>query len=92
MTPREALEALGFRINAPRDGRVRVYGPEGGSWEEHADWPDSPAARKYIAGTLLREAEERASNTRAVAESAQRDAVAAEARAARLRAVAGRLK
>jgi hypothetical protein len=99
MTPREALEALGFRFVAvprSRGKSIEVFAPSlpnggGVSWRERATWLDSPAAAEYV-GTLLREAESWASTSRMIADGAERDAVAAEAKAARLRDVAGRVK
>ena len=95
LTPRAALEALGFRFEAvPRSRGVSVemYAPSlpnGGavSWRVRATWPDSPEAVEYVE-TLLREAEARASSARALADTAARDATAAEEHAARVRAVA----
>lgn len=99
MTPREALEALGFRFEAVPRSRgvsIEVHAPRlpncgGVSWRERATWLDSPAAAEYV-GTLLREAEQWAASARRLADIAERDAVAAEAKAARLRDVAGRVK
>ena len=99
MTPREALEALGFRFEPVPRGRgvnVEVHAPRlpnggGVSWRERATWPDSPAAAEYVA-TLLREAERRAEMERRAAAQAETNARAAEEHAARVRAVAERVK
>jgi hypothetical protein len=96
LTPREALEELGFRIEVVPRSRgvsIEVVAPGGVcSWRERATWLDSPAAAEYVTATLLREAESRAARARALAATAERDAVAAEADAARLRGVAGRVR
>jgi hypothetical protein len=100
MTPREALEALGFRFVAvprSRGKSIEVHAPPlpnggGVSWRERAEWLDSPAAVEYVTVTLLGEAERWAASARHLADIAERDAVAAEAKAARLRDVAGRVK
>ncbi len=99
LTPREALEALGFRfepVPRSRGVSVEVYAPRlpnggGVSWRERATWPDSPAAAEYVA-TLLREAERRAETERLVATQAEANAREAEEHAARVRAVAERVK
>lgn len=102
MTPREALEALGFRFELATNSRgeadkiVEVHAPRGQSgcgvsWRMNVRWPDSPAAAEYVA-TLLREAERRAETERLVATQAEANARAAEEHAARVRAVAGRVK
>ncbi len=100
LTPREALIALGFRFEAVPRGRgksVEVHAPRlpnggGVSWRERASWPDSPDAARYITETLLGEAEQNATTARHRADIAARAAAEAEAKAARLRDVAGRLR
>lgn len=100
LTPRQALEALGFRFEPVKHSRgksIEVVAPPlpsggGVSWRERATWPDSPDAARYITETLLGEAENRATNSRYFATLAEHAAVEAEATAARLREVAGRVR
>jgi hypothetical protein len=102
LTPRAALEALGFRFEPTTNSRgkagkiVEVHAPRlpnggGVSWRMAATWPDSPDAAEYVA-TLLREAEHRAEMDRRAATQAEANAREAEEHAARVRAVAERVK
>lgn len=93
LSPRAALEALGFvfRPTMPRRIDVVAPGPVAVSWGARSGWPDSDSAREYVLG-LLREAEQRAASARALADSFERQARDAEAQAAKTRDVVGRMR
>lgn len=93
LSPRAALEALGFTFRLTMPGRIDVVAPGhvAVSWGAPSGWPDSPSARQYVLG-LLRDADERAASARALADNFERQAREAEAQAAKTRGVAGRMR
>ena len=99
LTPRQALEALGFRFEPVKHSRgksIEVVAPPlpsggGVSWRERATWPDSPDAAAYV-DRLLRCAEERETIASMALRRAEEEVAAAKANVARLRDVARRVR
>lgn len=94
LSPRAALEALGFTFRLTRRGRaVEVTIPGGrASWEDDdVSWPDSDDAREYVFALLI-SAEDRAVRARRLADAREAKAREAEAQAAKTRDVMRRMR
>ena len=92
LSPRAALEALGFTFRPTTPGRIDVVIPGAVVWwDAEATWPDSEEAHRYVL-QLGDETATEAARSRRIADACESQAREAEAQAAKTRGVVVRMR